>query len=152
GSTYGGDGRRTFALPDMRGCVAVSSGTGPGLSHRILGERIGTETVTLNEAQIPYHAHDSRFGMNKSVHPKVSIAKTANTSSPKDAYPADAGLGKNNYSSSGTKIQMAPDAKIAFGLETSIGNTGESKAHSNMQPVLVVNYIICMQGVFPPRS
>ncbi|MCG8476541.1 MAG: tail fiber protein [Cytophagales bacterium] len=153
GTTYGGDGRTTFALPDLRGRTAIAPGTGPGLSTRKLGARSGQETITLGPLQMPAHNH---LCMNINlVHPKISVAKTANTSSPENAYPADAGSGKNNYNPenfAGTTDVMALAVNMSFDMEASTGSMGGGKEHNNMQPFLAVNYIICLAGVFPSRS
>ena len=128
GTTYGGDGRTTFGLPDMRGRVPVHSGgnsAGPGLTPRQLGEKSGQETVTLTSSQIPPHSHP------------VSTA-TANRASPAGNFPAVANDGESNY---------YPDADASFPA-----TGGGGQAHNNMPPYLAVNFIIAMVGVFPSRN
>lgn len=129
GTTYGGDGRTTFALPDLRGRVPVHPGTGPGLSTRRWGERAGVEDVTLNGAQIPSHTHQ----LNAS-----NLAP--NRESPEGNYPAASSL--NPYT------PVDPDTEMNAG---SIG-PGNGQGHQNMQPFLALNFCIALWGVFPSRS
>jgi microcystin-dependent protein len=130
GTTYGGDGRTTFALPDLRGRVAMHAGNGPGLSNRPLGTRGGAEEVTLNINQIPSHSHGLA----------ASSAPAADTS-PSGNLPAE--TRRDAYVSGSPNTTMATAA---------ISNTGGSQAHTNVQPYTVVNYIIALQGIFPSRS
>lgn len=120
GTTYGGDGQTTFALPDLRGRVPVCTGQGPGLTYRELGEQAGNENVTLISTQIPNHTHP--------------IAKTTTTG--KDV-------------SSNTFVVGAPDGTVQTG---SSGNMGGTTPHNNMQPHTGLNYIICVEGIYPSRS
>ena len=128
GTTYGGDGRTTLALPDLRGRVPVHSGgnsAGPGLTARRLGARSGQETVTLTANQIPPHGHSASTA-------------TANRTSPQSNFPAVANDGESNYQSD-TNTTSPPSG-------------GGGQAHDNMPPYLAVNFIIALQGVFPSRS
>jgi microcystin-dependent protein len=120
GTTYGGNGTTTFALPNLAGRVVVGTGSGPGLSNRVLGEMAGSENVTLLANQIPGHVH--------------SIAKTTT---------AGTDIASNTFlvGASGETAQPG-----------SSGNAGGNASHSNMQPYLVLNYIICMYGIYPSRS
>lgn len=120
GTTYGGNGQTTFALPDLRGRVGVGTGQGPGLTYRTLGEQAGIENVTLLANQIPNHTHP--------------IVKTTTT---------------GTDISSNTFVVGAPGETAQT---ASSGNTGGNAPHSNMQPYLVLNYIICMYGIYPSRS
>jgi microcystin-dependent protein len=144
GTTYGGDGRTTFALPDLRGRAAVHAGTGPGLTPRSLGQRSGSETNTLNALQMPAHNHvaalkvSSGNGATGAATQGASIATSGNTVD-RAFVPA---LNYNN---------TAPDVTLNnASVET--GNAGANQSVNNMQPYEVVNYIICMQGAFPSRS
>jgi len=141
GTTYGGDGRTTFALPDLRGRVAVSQGNGPGLSDYRLGQRGGVETVTLNTTQIPSHTHIMTGGVSVSVNTEGATTNegAGNT----------LGAGSNIFNAN------APEAGENINGVTSTlaaGNTGGNQSHENRQPYLAVNYIIALQGVFPSRS
>ena len=132
GTTYGGDGRTTFALPDLRGRVAIQEGTGPGLSTYRLGQRGGQEFVTLNTSEIPPHRHSVN-----------AVSATGNNASPQNNYLANtAGLDRE-YSDTNPDIQMNGSM---------IGSVGGGQAHENRHPFLTLNYIIALTGVFPSRS
>ena len=154
GCTYGGDCRSTMALPDLRGRVPISSGTGPGLSTHKLGARSGTEIVTLTSLQIPSHFH-SAIVTDPQYHTTVGVTSedpvdsdpTDNvlaSSAPNDIYAATASVtdeilgGVTTTQISAGSVQVTP--------------TGGSQPHNNMQPYLTINWVICMQGVFPSRS
>ena len=135
GTFYGGDGDTNFALPDLRGRVPMSFGQGPGLSNYDVGQSGGVESVNLNTTQIPAHNHalsaSNAAGTATSPsgnHPAVVVDPTAN---PMSAY------------GSGTLVPMNA---------ASIGSTGGSQPHTNLQPHLVVNFIICIEGIFPPQN
>jgi len=133
GTIYGGDGRTTFALPDLRSRVAIHSGTGPGLSTYRLGQAGGTENVTLTTLQIPAHNHQL-----------MGTTDEANANSPANALLADTGTRDPEYRSSNDNVVAMQG--------NAIGNTGGSQSHTNIQPYLAINYCICLFGVFPPRS
>lgn len=130
GTTYGGDGINTFALPDLRGRAPVHMGHGPGLSNYRLGEKTGVESVTLTVAQIPSHSHTA--GANANGNPPTS-------SDPRNGTLA----GANIYDSG------APETTLQSGAG---GSTGGSQSHTNIQPVLTVNFIIALVGLFPSRG
>jgi microcystin-dependent protein len=133
GTTYGGDGRSTFALPNLEGCTPMQPGQGPGLSFHDLGEQSGEEFVTLLESEIPSHNH---FAGAQTV-PLGSVA-----------VPTNATLGRP---ASGNLYKPGPGTTGNMAFET-IATAGSSLPHNNMQPYLVLNFCIAMQGVFPPRS
>jgi len=137
GTTYGGDGRTTFALPDMRGRVSIHPGTGPGLTTKRLGERGGQETVTLNINQIPSHNHSATL----TLYADSSVATTDN---PQNMFPARNAGSTPQYGDSA-------NTTLAEGVVT-VSNSGGSQPHSIMQPFVTVNYIICLQGIFPSRN
>jgi microcystin-dependent protein len=140
GTTYGGDGRTTFALPDLRGRVPVGRGQGPGLSDYTLGESAGEESVTLLATEMPAHAH----GLNNM---QITCDNTAATSnSPVSTIPAKISNGTNSYSTT-TNASMHTSNNM-------IGTSpaGGSQPHNNNKPYLAVNYIIALQGIFPPRN
>ena len=130
GTTYGGNGVNTFALPDLRGRSAVSSGQGPGLSNYSLGQNGGEESVTLQVSQMPTHNH--------SVQASTAVG---NQSSP--AGNAWAAQGRAPIFSSTDGTPMSPGS-------TSL--TGGSQPHDNMSPYLTLNYVIALQGIFPSRN
>lgn len=136
GTAFGGDGRITFGLPDLRGRCAIGQGNGPGLSSRRLGERGGHETTTLTTASMPSHTHGV-----------VATKAPGDKGGPGDKYLA-AGHGDETIYHDGPP--SATDSKImAKGM---LQNTGGGQAHANMQPYLVMNYQIALTGVFPSRS
>ncbi len=142
GTTYGGDGRTTFALPDLRGRVAISPGNGPGLSDYRLGQRGGAENVTLNTQQIPSHNHGLTGG--------VKVTVNTDTATGTDGGGATLGsAGANIYNGSAPE-----DGEDLNGVSSNLAatNTGGGQSHTNIQPFLAVNYIIALQGVFPSRS
>ena len=135
GTTYGGDGRTTFALPDLRGRVAIHPGAGPGLSTYRLGQKGGAETVTLTANEVPAHSH--ALNINSS---------NGNTSNGSNAVLAGFGTSAPPV---GNFTNAAPNATAS---SSSIANAGGSQAHSNLEPFLCVEYIIALEGVYPSRS
>ena len=136
GTIYGGDGRTTFALPDLRGRVPIGPGTGPGLSTYREGQRSGSENVTLNTLQIPAHNHTGSLQVGAEG---------------KGVTAVDTAAGNYLGNATGTYRTAAGSAGSSInGVST--GNTGGNQPHTNMQPYIAVNYIICLQGVFPSRN
>lgn len=147
GTTYGGDGRTTFALPDLRGRVAVHKGNGPGLSPYILGEKGGVEDVTLNTLQIPSHSH-----IAGSVSLPVSSSE-ATSSDPVGQVLASAMTYISREATASTNVYADADmANSNMKTAGSTGATGGSQSHTNVQPYLATNYIIAVQGTFPSRN
>lgn len=141
GTTYGGDGRTTFALPDLRGRVAIAPGTGPGLSNHRLGARGGQETVTLNTTQIPAHGHNLTTGA-------IQVGNEAKGSTSTETAAGNfIGNVAGGYRNAGGGGSLASGS-----LQGNSMNTGGNQSHTNMQPYLAVHYIIALQGVFPSRN
>ena len=132
GTMYGGDGRTSFGLPDMRGRLPLHFGNGQGLSHRIVGERGGSETVTLTPSELPSHSHS----LNAST-------ALADTSSPSGHVLADEDENLRIYDEQAQTSSLASDV---------IGYTGGSQPHSNLMPTLCVNFIVALFGIYPSRS
>jgi microcystin-dependent protein len=132
GTFYGGDGKTTFALPNMQGNVAISSGQGPGLSDRFLGEESGTSAVTLLQSEIPAHNHQ--------VACNIALA-TVGTGATNSTFARASG--GNPYKAGTPNIALDP---------ATLGISGGSLPHNNMMPYLTLNYIIALQGVFPARN
>lgn len=163
GTIYGGDGRTTFALPDLRGRAPLSSGTGPGLSPRPLGQRSGTEIVTLTTNQMPSHNHYLTSSPGAVIGAATATMNVNNTTS-SSSNPSGNYLGVEQgalglYESTTDGSTLAAGAitvnMTGLGLDTSkigITPTGGSQYHNNMQPYLVIHWVICLQGVFPSRS
>ncbi len=149
GTIYGGDGRTTFALPDLRSRTAIGEGTGPGLSHFSLGERTGQAYVTLISTQIPSHTHTVATNLAGAVAPGCST-EDATSDDPSGAYPALPPGGETIYNSNSDGVMA--NAPLAISGNVDCLTAGGSQYHNNMQPFLAMNYIICMQGIFPSRN
>lgn len=137
GTTYGGDGRTTFALPDLRGRVPVHKGTGPGLTFRNLGSSGGAEEVTLTTGQLPTHSHDD-----------AGLRATGNPADTSDPTGNSLGLA-SIYSSAPPDVGLSAGSVLA---DSNTGPAGSSQAHTNMPPFQAVNFIICLFGIYPSRS
>ncbi len=130
GTIYGGDGRTTFGLPDLRGRVPIHAGTGPGLSPRRLGLKGGAENVTLTTNQLPSHTH-----------PAKHINENADRTTVAGALPAR--TGRDFY------VEGATDVALSSQAVTSAGGTA---SHTNLMPFLCVNFIVALFGVYPSRT
>jgi microcystin-dependent protein len=131
GTTYGGDGRSTFALPNIQGKVGMGAGQGPGRSNRDLGENGGEEQIALTAQQMAAHTHAANCN-----------SANGNAYGPGGNFWAQDAGGGNDYATTGG-AQMSANA---------IGPTGGGTPHANLQPYLVLNYCIALQGVYPSRS
>ena len=147
GNYYGGDGRTTFALPDLRGRVPVGAGQGLGLSPYSLAQQGGVETVPLTEAQMPSHVHDVPPG-GGSAQLRVSSGR-ADQDSPVGNYLAK--THEDIYAGSADST-MSSDAISSSGTSAQTSQTGGGGAHENRQPWVAVNYVIALDGLFPSRS
>lgn len=149
GTMYGGDGRTTFGLPELRGRTVVGEGTGTGLSHYSLGERTGIDDVTLTTAQIPSHTHGVSSNLTGVVHPGCSTEE-GTTDDPSGAYPALPPDGETIYN---TNVDgLMANSQLAISGSVQCFPNGGNLSHENRQPYLAVNYIICLQGIFPSRG
>lgn len=148
GTTYGGNGISTFALPDLRGRVPMHPGNGPGLSPRVLGESDGSETVTLLSNNVPSHTHTASSTA-------TSVMRANNTATDNALDPTGRGLGiadRDVYVNAAPNVDM-----IAGSVNTTVNttispNTGGNAPVSIMQPFLCVSFIIALNGIFPSRS
>ncbi len=148
GTTYGGDGRTTFALPELRGRVPIHPGNGPGLSSYRLGQKSGVENVILNTTQIPSHSHVLNAAATASLN---VVREDGNTAEPAGASLANVSPDTTNAYNNST----APDAAATAGSVTLGGSTaaaGGNLGHTNIQPYQCVNYIIALQGTYPSRN
>ena len=134
GTTYGGDGKSNFALPDLQGRTPMHWGQGPGLSLHDLGEQSGSETVTLLESEIPAHSHTMRASSDPAEAPSPSPSSVV-------ARPRGGSIYQTTTSSNLTG--MAPEM---------LAPAGGDQSHNNMQPYLTFYFCIALQGVFPPRT
>lgn len=133
GTTFGGDGRVTFGLPDLRGRVPMHQGQGPGLTNRTMGELAGSENVTLISSQMPMHNHTVN-----------ALSTNGNLKGPGGNVMANVqGTATNIYTNAN------PDTTMNANM---IGLAGGNQPHNNMQPYLVINFCIALQGIFPSRN
>lgn len=134
GTTYGGDGKSNFALPNMQGNAPMHPGQGPGLSLHDLGETGGSDTVSLLESEIPSHSHALLAAPNPALvatpGPTVTLARSRTVT----AYIAPSGQSLVNMS------------------DQTLAPAGGDQPHNNMQPYLTLNFCIALQGVYPPRT
>jgi microcystin-dependent protein len=131
GTIYGGDGKSNFALPNLQGCAPLAPGQGPGLSLFDLGQTGGTQSVTVLTSEIPQHSHGTQC--NTAVGDQYA---------PPDFFWAQDAGGNNEYGASADGLMNG----------CAVGLSGGNLPHNNLQPLLVLNFIIALQGVFPARS
>lgn len=131
GTTYGGDGQSTFALPDLRSRVPIHQGTGPGGSTRIMGEMGGVEQVTLTTQQIPAHSHPLR-----------ASTAVANNSNPAGSVPGE---------SPSVTLYLEETPSVLINA-SAIAAAGGSQPHNNVQPYQCINYVISLFGIFPSQT
>lgn len=130
GTTYGGDGQNTFALPDLRGRLPIHQGTGPGLSSYVLGQSGGSEEITLTNGQIPTHTH----------------ALLGSSGAPTSSNP------QGNVTAQPTTFDFYSSDPPTSTMNTSIvSSTGGSQPHDNMMPFLCVSFIISLYGIYPSQ-
>jgi microcystin-dependent protein len=134
GTFYGGDGKSTFALPNLQGSVPVEQGQGSGLSTYDLGQQGGSQFVTLLQSEMPFHAHVLRG----------TIEDATQSSLTQNVIPAQ--------TVNGNLYQSTTNANLGALAPQALSPAGGSLPHNNMMPYLVVNFCIAMQGVFPPRG
>lgn len=135
GTTYGGNGQTTFALPDFRGRVPLHPGQGPGLSPYVLGQSSGVETVTLTTNQMPAHSHTVAANSNPGEVESPSGYFPAAIADPNSGSPLNAFASSANTAMNPAMVSAA----------------GGNQPHTNLQPSLCVNFIIALEGIFPSR-
>lgn len=138
GTTYGGNGQTTFALPNLQGSAPMGWGNGPSLTPRTIGEQSGSATVTLIDAQMPSHTHALNGGTLSTPNPAQNVAGPTS-----QAMFSTSGPGRAYSDVTTPPVMMAP---------TAIGVAGGSQPHNNMQPVLALNFVIALNGIFPARN
>lgn len=158
---YGGDRRTTFGLPDLRGRVPMHQGTGPDLTPRTMGQSFGSQTNTLEVPQLPIHSH-SLANVEAPINAELNISIPASSENATQDSPIDgvmatviaAGRAAPSYAdeSNGNMKAFKAGLNTTTQLNGNTQNTGNNTAINNLQPVQVVNFIIAMQGSFPPRS
>lgn len=133
GTTYGGDGVTTFAIPDLRGRAAINQGKGPGLTQRNIGQMSGEVTHTLTTTEMPAHSHHV-----------TASNRTASSASPENMfYAQDPNVGATIYSTAASNTTMNTHM---------VSTAGGSQPHENMQPFLVINFCIALEGIFPSQN
>jgi len=133
GTIYGGDGRTTFGLPDLRGRTAIHAGNGPGLSDRRLGAKGGQESETLTLQQLPQHTHNGEISVNTDAGEEPNPSGKYITSH-QDAF------------------NVQPSTNSYLGEGVPLENTGGGQSHANMQPFQCAHYIIALVGIYPSRQ
>jgi microcystin-dependent protein len=136
GTTYGGDGKSTFALPNLQGSAPMHPGQGPGLSLHDLGETGGSDTVTLLQTEYPAHTHVINCDDGRGVQ-GIGL--------PTNALPSKSGGATPNAYTSGAQMNQTMNPNM-------VTPSGGSQPHNNMMPYLTLNFCIALQGVFPPRT
>jgi microcystin-dependent protein len=134
GTIYGGDGRTTFGLPDLRGRIPVHQGTGPGLSSRRLGQKTGAEKVPLTLNQLPSHSHT------------VQASNTAASSRSLNGNVLARGVEINDT------FYVNPGGTQSPLIDGMVANTGGSQSHTNIMPSLAVHFIVALVGIYPSRN
>lgn len=143
GTTYGGDGKSTFALPDMQGNVPMQPGQGQGLSLRDLGEMSGVDTITLLQSEIPIHTHNFQCSGNDAIPDDANpVGKLPAKGAWDDGANAGVVAFYNPASGNPALVQMAFQA---------LSPAGGGLPHNNLQPYLTLNFCIALQGIFPQR-
>lgn len=135
GTTYGGDGQNTFAVPDLRGRVPIHQGQASGNPIHVIGELAGAETVTLSTANLPVHSH-----------PLQCVTATGNAASPLNAFPATTSTNDRLYATN-------PSSTVAMqaNLVSQVVGAG-NLPHENMQPGLALSFIIALEGIYPSQG
>jgi microcystin-dependent protein len=142
GTTYGGNGQTTFALPDLRGRVPISPGQGPGLPSYTLGQQGGAPSHTLITTEMPAHTHATQVSIKAF---EDSFGGAGDSPSPTNHYWSSVASGAPYNSTSNTT--MNPGA-----VQATLGVAGGSQPHNNMQPYTAINYIIALEGIYPSRN
>ena len=152
GTTYGGDGRTSFALPDLRGRSPLQQGRGPGLSQINLGQRGGSETKTLTLLELPNHFHNVSFSGN-SVNAAVSLPAFNDEGTTDEAEGNILASGiENLYAAPGSADASLAPSNSALSGSVNSQTAGGNQSFSIRNPFLGINYIIALQGTFPSRS
>lgn len=137
GTQYGGDGKTTFALPNLQGIAPMGQGDGPGLTPRTVGEQTGTSTVTLTTSEMSAHTHLPQ-----------AVNTPSSSNSPANSYWAETpAVGRKKE-----QIAIYGDAPNASMVPNALASAGGNQPHNNMQPFLAINFIICLIGEFPSRG
>jgi microcystin-dependent protein len=138
GTTYGGDGVNTFGLPNLQSRIALHQGQGPGLTNRVIGEASGAESVTLLPANLPAHTHQA-----------IATTVPGTASAPANALPATPALASTEFLYLSGGASGTTDAPPA---PASVSSAGGNQPHDNIMPILALNYLIALEGIFPSQN
>lgn len=166
GTIYGGDGRTTFALPDLRGRAIVSMGQSPGMMNYPIGSKVGAETVTLNTQEMPIHNHPGTAAGVSSATATMTGTATATVTATQTKVIQQQGSASGVAERSGATADgtiSAPDVTVSLdnlaissidlaGLAVTTHNVGGSQAHENRTPILTMSACVALVGVFPSRN
>lgn len=166
GDRFGGDGRTTFALPNLNGYCTIGQGTYPGLSPRVVGQAAGTDQVTLDVTQIPAHNHHAEAAITNTsvggaINGKMLYSQSSElTNDPANNVPAVTSGSMTIYSGDSSDGEMMADSveanlihmDVAADLTVTNNEAGGNGLHINLQPYQVISYIICLDGTYPRRS
>ena len=154
GTRYGGDGRTTFALPDLRGRLALGTGQSPGTTQRVLGEEGGAAAISLTIAQMPNHTHavagTCDFKIRAATAQGTVIVPTENVL-PAAGFDHEVGGDLNNYTST-TPASPVNLGGVSAPVSSTCSNSGQSEPHSNEMPMLGMHYVIALYGIYPSRG
>ena len=149
GTIYGGDGRTTFGLPDLRSRSPVHAGNGPGLPPKSLGQKSGLPTTTLNVTNLPSHTHPATSTSTSTAHAATPAGNSNDAVN--NFWADDAGVSSGTYHSGGANATMNAGA-VTTETTTTVGNTGNNVPFENYHPHQCVNFLIALQGIFPSRN
>lgn len=162
GTTYGGDGKTTFGLPDLRSRTVIGAGIGAGLSAYTLGQKVGVEKVTLTVSQIPSHTHQSVLGQTSNSPATATFFASPDVGDQvngSNAYVSEDGTGQVAcYTNDGSMLTpLSPSSVEVANLNipaptVQLQNAGGNLPHNNIMPSIALNYIICLRGIFPIRN
>lgn len=151
GTIYGGDGRTTFAMPDLRGRTPIGSGHGPGLSNYPIGAKGGMEYVTLNQLEMPMHNHAiSTQGMQGALMASTAAADQDAPAANRMLAAGRLGLDPVNMYTEGAANVAMPVVQVSG--SATCGMSGGSQSHENRSPFQVITFVFCLQGIFPSRN
>lgn len=160
GTFYGGDGRTSLGLPDLRGRTPIGYGQGPGLTNYPIGNKVGTETHTLTTQQMPSHSHTATFQGSGTAVMQIEVSTSAATKGIPAAgdYLGGGGLSPAQpiyvpNGSEGTTVELGgASASGSISGDIDVQSTGDGASFAILQPLLVTNWCIAMTGLFPPRN
>ena len=156
GTTYGGDGIQTFALPDLRGRVPVGVGQGAGLSYVALGEKGGEESHTLLSAEMAAHTHSAVTSATGTINVSAAAGTTSTPAAGNSIAAMVTGTGRsavqvNAFNTDAPNTALSAGSALVGGSMV-VTSAGNGQPHSNMQPSIALQYIICLEGIYPSRN